>query len=96
VTKEDTASGKFVDVQPPNRLVFTFGWEGDDAVTKPGSSTVEITLRVDGNGTLVRLVHRALPTEESAAQHGQGWEHYLARLAVAAAGGDPGPDKFQE
>jgi hypothetical protein len=22
------------------------------------------------------------------------WEHYLGRLAVAAAGGDPGPDPF--
>jgi hypothetical protein len=21
-----------------------------------------------------------------------GWEHYLPRLAVAVAGGDPGPD----
>jgi uncharacterized protein YndB with AHSA1/START domain len=95
VTNEDTASGKFVEVQPPNRLVFTFGWEGDDAVTKPGTSTVEITLKVDGNGTLVRLVHRDLPNEESAKSHGHGWEHYLARLAVAATGGDPGPDEFQ-
>jgi hypothetical protein len=24
--------------------------------------------------------------------HRDGWEHYLDRLAVRAAGGDPGPD----
>ena len=24
--------------------------------------------------------------------HGQGWQLYLDRLEIAAAGGDPGPD----
>ncbi|HXW76684.1 MAG TPA: SRPBCC domain-containing protein [Candidatus Eremiobacteraceae bacterium] len=96
MTKEDVAVGKFVEVVPPTRLVFTWGWEGEDAITKPGSSTVEITLRRDGDGTIVRLVHRDLPTADSAVQHGHGWEHYLGRLAIAGAGGDPGPDKFQE
>jgi len=96
MTKEDTASGTYVEITPPSRVVMTWGWEGDDAVTKPGSSTVEITLQPDGAGTLVRLVHRGLPNEESAVSHGHGWEHYLGRLAVAAAGGDPGKDKFQE
>lgn len=96
MTKEDVAVGKYVEVQAPSRVVFTWGWEGEDAVTKPGSSTVEITLKPDGSGTLVRLVHCDLPTAESAESHGHGWEHYLQRLSVAAAGGDPGLDKFQE
>jgi hypothetical protein len=42
----------------------------------------------------VRLVHRDLPTDESMAAHGHGWDHYVARLTVAAAGGDAGPDSF--
>ncbi|HEV2037760.1 MAG TPA: SRPBCC family protein [Candidatus Eremiobacteraceae bacterium] len=96
VTNEDIAVGTFVEIQPPTRLVVTWGWEGDDAITKPGSSTLEFTLQPDGAGTLVRLVHRDLPTPESAEKHGHGWEHYLSRLAVAATGGDPGPDKMQE
>ncbi len=96
MTSEDVAVGKYLEVQPPTKLVFTWGWEGDDAVTKPGSTTVEITLRPDGDGTLVRLVHSGLPTPESAESHGHGWEHYLERLAVAATGKDPGPDKFQD
>jgi hypothetical protein len=47
----------------------------------------------DGDGTLVRLVHRDLP-EPSQAPHNHGWTHYLARLAVAGAGGDPGRDPW--
>jgi len=96
VTSEDIASGKYVEVKPPSRLVFTFGWEGEDAITKAGSSTIEITLTPDGNGTLVRLVHSGLPTAEAAEKHAFGWEHYLKRLAVAATGADPGHDTMQD
>ena len=57
----------------------------------PGSTTVEITLELDGDATLVRLVHRDLP-EDSRGPHAHGWETYLGRLAIRANGGDPGPD----
>jgi len=96
MTKEDVAMGAFVEVTPPSRLVLTWGWEGKDAVTKPGTSTLEFHVRPDGNGTIVRLVHRDLPTAETAEQHNRGWEYFLSRLQIAAAGGDPGPDKMQE
>lgn len=89
------AAGEYVEVDPPNRVVFTFGWEGDDNPTQPGSSTVEITLTPDGDGTKVRLVHTGLPSPESAERHGEGWDTYMARLEIAAAGGDPGPDPHQ-
>lgn len=50
-------------------------------------------LRADGHGTLLELAHRDLPPEDIP-QHGTGWRHFLDRLAVAAAGGDPGPDPW--
>jgi activator of Hsp90 ATPase-like protein len=75
----------------PYRLVFTWGWE-DSSELPPGSSTVEITLVPDGDGTLIRLRHTGLPSEESRALHAAGWSHYLERLSLAAAGRDPGPD----
>jgi uncharacterized protein YndB with AHSA1/START domain len=84
------AAGEFLELDPPRRLVITWGWEGSDAVP-PGSSTVEVTLTPDGAGTLLRLEHRDLPAGEGAA-HRDGWEHFLPRLATAASGGDPGPD----
>lgn len=96
MTSEDVAVGTYIEITPPKKVVFTWGWEGEDAVTKPGTTTVEITLEPDGEGTLVRLVHSGLPTKESADSHGHGWQHYLDRLALAGAGQDPGPDTFQD
>jgi uncharacterized protein YndB with AHSA1/START domain len=89
---EVIVAGEYVEVDPPHRLVFTWGWEGGFAGTPPGSSTVEVTLTPDGDATVVHLVHRDLPSPEAAEAHGEGWDTYMARLAVAAAGGDPGPD----
>ena len=85
------ARGNYVEVVPHSRVVFTFGWEADTAVP-PGSTTVEVTLTPDGDGTHVRLVHRGLLTPDARDQHRDGWQHYLSRLAVAAGGGNPGPD----
>jgi uncharacterized protein YndB with AHSA1/START domain len=92
MNERNIALGEYVVVDPPNRVVFTWGWEGDDALTPPGSSTVEVTFTPDGDGTVVRLVHSGLPSPESAEAHGQGWDEYMARLAIVAAGGDPGED----
>jgi uncharacterized protein YndB with AHSA1/START domain len=85
------ASGRFVEVDPPRRIVFTWGWEVERSPLPPGSSRVEVDLIPDGEGTLVRLTHRDLPPDE-VATHRAGWSHYLDRLTVRAAGGDPGPD----
>ena len=91
INGNDIAGGEFVEVTPFSRVVYTFGWEGDDHPVPVGSTTVEITLTPDGSGTLVRLAHRGL-ADPATDDHGQGWEHYLGRLAIAAAGGDPGVD----
>lgn len=91
-----TARGEFVEVDPPHRLVYTFGWDdNEDGLNPvpPGSTTIEIELVPDGDGTLLQFVHE-LPTPESAEQHAHGWDHYLERLAVATGGGDPGADPW--
>lgn len=86
------ARGEYIEIVPHSRLVISWGWEGEGSVVAPGSSRVEITLTPEGDGTLVRLRHLDLPTAEERGSHREGWTHYLARLAVAGAGGDPGPD----
>jgi uncharacterized protein YndB with AHSA1/START domain len=91
INAQARARGEYLEVVPPSRVVFTFGWE-DDQNVPPGSTTVEVTLVRDANGTHVRLVHRGLRAREMREQHRDGWKHYLARLGVAAPGGDPGPD----
>jgi uncharacterized protein YndB with AHSA1/START domain len=92
VTGVKHAVGEYLEVDAPNRVVFTWGWEGDEQLP-PGSSTVTIELISDGDGTIVRLTHSGLPEGADAAQL-QGWEHFLPRLAIVASGGDPGPDPW--
>jgi uncharacterized protein YndB with AHSA1/START domain len=88
-----TAKGEFVELDPPNRLVYTWGWENEEGVP-PGSSTIEIELTAQGDGTSVRFVHKDLPSAEAVASHAHGWDHYLPRLELAAGGGDPGEDPW--
>ena len=88
---KDIARGRFTEVIPVHRLAYSFGWEGRDHMP-PGSGLIEIDLIDEGGGTLLRLTHSGLPNADECASHEKGWTHYLARLAVAAAGGDPGPD----
>jgi uncharacterized protein YndB with AHSA1/START domain len=86
------ARGEYLEVEPPGRLVLTWGWEDEGTLVPPGSSTVEVELIPEGEGTLVRLTHRDLPVA-ARDSHRMGWDHYLGRLAVAATGGNPGPDQ---
>jgi uncharacterized protein YndB with AHSA1/START domain len=85
------SAGEYVEVVPLEKVVFTFGWEQEGHPIPPGSTTVEVSLHPEGSKTRVRLTHRGLPAD-AIADHSHGWDHYLGRLAVAATGGDPGPD----
>ena len=87
-----TARGEFREVVPVHRLAYSFGWEGSEEVP-PGSSLVEIDLIERDGGTLLRMTHSGLPNAEQCARHAEGWAHYFGRLAEAAAGRNPGPDR---
>jgi uncharacterized protein YndB with AHSA1/START domain len=91
INERAISRGEYREIVPYSRIVFSFGWEGEGHPIPPGSSTVEVHFIRDGDGTLVRLIHRDLPADAQA-DHAHGWEHYLPRLAIVAAGGDPGPD----
>ncbi len=84
----NVTSGQVVELEPPRRVAFTWGWEGGGPVP-PGSSTVVVDLEPDGDGTLVRLNHRGLPDTEMRELHREGWERFLPRLAAAATGTAP-------
>jgi uncharacterized protein YndB with AHSA1/START domain len=87
----DTVEGRFTELVPGRRVVFTFGWDRADVGIPVGSTTVEIDLRPDGDGTALHLVHRGL-SDPMADAHAGGWKNYLGRLAAVAAGCEPGPD----
>ena len=76
--------GEFVELDRPNRIVFTWGFENTEMGTDPGSSTVEVTLTPADGGTHVRLVHAGLP-EPAVPSHDGGWDVQLGTLARALA-----------
>jgi uncharacterized protein YndB with AHSA1/START domain len=76
--------GRYLELDPPHRLLISWGHAGSDHLP-PGASTLEVRLRPDRGGTRVEVVHRDLP-EPEATGHVAGWRHFLARLALAASG----------
>ncbi|MDX1621829.1 MAG: SRPBCC family protein [Nitriliruptorales bacterium] len=84
VVEGSVARGEFVEVDPPERLVFTWGWEGNPMVP-PGSSRVEVTLREDGRETVLTLTHSGLPDADAMWLHEDGWTRYLDRLVAVAS-----------
>jgi uncharacterized protein YndB with AHSA1/START domain len=91
IAGQHVSGGQFVEIDPPRRLVYTMGWDEPNHPIPPGSTRVEIDLAEVGDGTRLRLRHTGLP-QDAVDDHAGGWTHYLKRLAVAAVGGDPGPD----
>jgi uncharacterized protein YndB with AHSA1/START domain len=84
--------GEFVEIDPPKRVVFTFGWEGEGMPVPPGSTTVAIDLIPQDTSTLVRLTHSGLPSDEMRHAHVDGWGKYMPRLKAVGEGRDPGPE----
>jgi uncharacterized protein YndB with AHSA1/START domain len=82
--------GQFVEVDPPRRLVFTWGSEQKEV--PPGATTVEVTFTEDEDATVVRLRHYGLGSAEQRSGHKTGWTAYLARLVDVAEGRVPGRD----
>jgi uncharacterized protein YndB with AHSA1/START domain len=84
--------GEYLEVDPPRRVVVSWGMAGTEDLP-PGSSRVEFTLTRTPTGTRLELVHSGLP-ETRAGGHATGWANYLARLRSTARGIDPGPDNW--
>jgi uncharacterized protein YndB with AHSA1/START domain len=72
------AFGEYVEVDPPNRLVFTFGWSR--ALVRLADSVVTVEFGDRGDRTEVVITHERLPGRTSRALHGAGWRKCLANL----------------
>jgi uncharacterized protein YndB with AHSA1/START domain len=81
---ENVARGEFVEVDPPRRVVFTWGSEERESLPV-GSTTVAFDLEPENGGTRVRLRHSNLPNAQEVEQHNQGWDQFLPVLAEVAA-----------
>ena len=86
--------GRYETLDPPNRVVFSWGFAGSDELP-PGSSTVEVRLVKEATGTRVNVIHSGLPPARSAT-HAKGWRRYLDRLALAVGGSSADPDRVRD
>ncbi len=69
------------------------GAGGPGASAMPaGSTRVTVTLQDQDGGTRLVLRHENLPSESLREGHEIAWNTYLPRLAIRAAGRDPGAD----
>lgn len=91
VVPGEFCEGRFVTVDRPRSVVFTWGWTDPAFDLPPGSSRVEVTLepRDDGRRTWLRLVHHGL-SDDGRLRHDDGWTRFLERL-MAVVGGQPMP-----
>ena len=71
--------GTYREVSPPERLVFSWGWEGSPDTPE---STVTVEFFERGGGTEVVLTHVGLADATSRDNHQEGWEGTLERLAA--------------
>lgn len=84
--------GHFVRVERPHLVEIAWGEAGNDAMP-PGATHLRVTFEARGPVTRVELTHSGLVPAE-ATKHAIGWPHFTERLAVAAAGRDPGADPW--
>lgn len=75
-----TAVGEYREIDRPRRLVFTWGWEEEEASLEPGGSLVTVELDERDGSTELVLTHERLPSAESRDGHQQGWESSLNNL----------------
>jgi uncharacterized protein YndB with AHSA1/START domain len=71
-------SGEFREVDPPDRLAYTFRWEEPDPDDQETVAT--LTLRDLGDATELVLAQGLFATEGRRALHEQGWTDSFERL----------------
>ncbi len=68
--------GVYREVVPGQKLVFSWAWHS----TPERESLVTITIRPDGDGSLLTLHHEQFADQAARDGHEQGWTGSLARL----------------
>jgi uncharacterized protein YndB with AHSA1/START domain len=77
--EEFGGSGEYVEITRPERLVFTWRWDGHAGHEGTQLIEVELSERPDGTTTVV-LTNRGLEDEESKRSHRAGWEASFVNL----------------
>lgn len=72
--------GHYTEIDPPNRLAFTWTWDSDQRQT-----LIELDFEEVDGATTVTLTHSGLSDQESVISHEGGWANALDNLGEALA-----------
>jgi uncharacterized protein YndB with AHSA1/START domain len=72
--------GHYTEIEPPNRLAFTWTWDEEETET-----LIELDFEEAEGVTTVRMTHSGLPDPEAVSRHEYGWSNCLANLERALA-----------
>ena len=73
-----TLRGRYLAVEPGERLAFTWSWDHDDVPPRE----VAVAFAASAGGTQVTVDHEAA-TDQEGIEYVDGWEHFLGRLDEA-------------
>jgi uncharacterized protein YndB with AHSA1/START domain len=74
--EEHDVSGDYREVVPNERLVFSWAWRS----TPERDSLVTVTLKADGDGTILTLLHEQFFDELARDRHNFGWTGAIDKL----------------
>jgi uncharacterized protein YndB with AHSA1/START domain len=77
-------TGEVLEVEPPRRIVFTYGYPAGAQLPKPGGSQVTIALEPHGTSTRLHLRH-VFADVAARDEHVQGWRYQLSVFATIIA-----------
>ena len=76
-----TVVGEYREITPPERLVYTWAWEGGPAEMEGSADTlVVVEFLEDGDGTEVVVTHSGFEHPAIRDEHTKGWTAVLANL----------------
>ena len=82
-----TVVGEYVEVRAPERLAYTWTWEGEPEEMRGSERTlVEVDFLVHGGGTEVVLTHSGFAGDRIRDLHGEGWGGCLDNLESRVLG----------
>jgi uncharacterized protein YndB with AHSA1/START domain len=76
-TKDFVHTGTYREIDPPQRLVFTWRSSG----TYDQETLVTVELHAQGKMTALELTHALLPDGDAVEKHERGWQSILEKLA---------------
>ena len=80
--------GEYLEVRPPERLVYTWTWKHDFGIGTPeGDTTVTIEFHDRGGETELVLTHERFASAAARDEHAQGWTGCLNRFERLLAQG---------